>query len=492
MHDMKHLFIKFLTVVGLTAAMTGCTKDFDEVNQNPNAPTAVNSGLLLPQIERDVINSVMGEAWGIGNIVIQHNAKNQFVNEDRYLWGEMNGIWNAVYDNMRDVNNIVTQSEANGENNYKGIALVLRCWMFSLATDLYGDVPYSEAISAKEGQNYPKYDAQEDIYNGILAELELANDLLGSTSEVVAGDIIYGGDVTKWKKLANSLRVRSLMRISRKRDVGADLREIMADPGKYPLFEGNNDNGVYTYLPTSPDQFPLYSSRIGSFNEFRASKTLMDTLKSIDDARMPIIFRPTPDTENSDTLDYVGIPNGMNDVDALQYNGGPQFQSRIGIIYYEESITPEGLKVAKGIIMTYAELQFLLAEAAEKGLITGDSEVFYENGVTASFNYFGLDVSDGYFSQPETEFTGTQQEKLNKIGLQKWISLYYNGMEAWFDWRRTGIPYLKPAISNQNGDRIPVRFYYPISEEKLNGDSYKEAINRQGPNDINTKMWHLQ
>jgi len=492
MYDMKHLFIKFLAVVGLTFAMTGCTKDFDEVNQNPNAPTAVNSSLLLPQIERDVINTVMGEAWGIGNIVIQHNAKNQFVNEDRYLWGEQNGIWNTVYDNMRDVNNIIAQSEANGENNYKGIALVLRCWMFSLATDAYGDVPYSDAIQAKEGENYPKYDAQEDIYNGILAELKVANDLLGSSSEVVAGDIIYGGDVAKWKRLANSLRVRSLMRISRKRDVGADLREILADAGKYPLFESNDDSGVYTFLTSSPDQFPLYAARIGSFNEFRAGKTLLDTLNSLDDARLPILFRPTPDTETSDTTDYVGIPNGMNDVNALEYNGGPQFQSRIGNVFYEESITPYGLTVAKGIIMTFAELQFLLAEAAEKGLISGDAETFYKNGVSASYNFYGLNVSDGFFNQPETEFTGTQQEKLNKIGLQKWISLYYNGLEAWFDWRRTGIPFLTPAVSNQNDDRIPVRFFYPLSEEKLNGDSNEDAIQRQGLNDINTKMWHLK
>ncbi|HLP94352.1 MAG TPA: SusD/RagB family nutrient-binding outer membrane lipoprotein [Saprospiraceae bacterium] len=489
---MKHISIKFLAAFALITMGFGCTKDFDEVNSNPNAPTSVNSGLLLPQIQRDVMNSVMGETWGIGNIVIQHTAKNQFVNEDRYLWGELNSIWNTVYDNMRDVKIILQQSEANGENNYKAIALIMKSWMFSLATDAYGDIPYSEAISAKEGQNYPKYDTQEAIYNGILADLKTASDLLGTTGEVVAGDVIYKGDLNKWKKLANSLRVRALLRISRKRDVSAELRAIIDSPSNYPVFESNADNALYSYAATAPDQFPLYSSRIGSFNEFRASKTLLDTLKSLSDPRMPIFFRPTPDTENSANPVFAGIPNGLNDVDALQYNGGPQFQSRIGSLYYEQSISTTGLTIAKGIIMTYAELQFLLAEAAEKGLLSGNAKTFYENGVNGSFTFYGLTTPADYLTRTAVAYEGSQQEKLAKIGFQKWISLFFQGMEAWFDWRRTGIPALTPGISNQNNNMIPVRFRYPIIEQALNETSYNEAVQRQGADDLNTKMWYLK
>ncbi len=471
---------------------SGCTKDFDDINTNPNAPIAVNSGLLLPQIQRDMIGSLLGETWGIGNIVIQHTAKNQFVNEDRYLWGELNSIWDNVYSNMRDVKNIIAQSEANGENNYKGVALVMKSWMFSLATDAYGDVPYSQAIQAKEGQNYPAYDPQEQIYNGILADLKTANEVLGTSGEVVAGDIIFNGNIEKWKKLANSLRIRALMRISRKRDVSADLRAIVENPATNPIFESVADNAVYTFRSTSPDQFPLHTSRIGSFNEFRASKTLLDTLKTLSDTRMQIYFRPTPDTEGSANPEYVGIPNGLNDVDALTYNGGPQFQSRIGALYYEQAVSTQGLDIAKGVIMTYAELQFLLAEAAEKGLISGDAKTFYENGVNGSFAFYGLTTPVDYLNRQETAYSGTQQEKLSKIGLQKWISLFFQGLEAWFDWRRTGIPALLPGVSNQNNDMIPVRFRYPIIEQSLNSASYNDAIQRQGADDLNTKMWHLK
>ena len=485
---MQHIF-KSLLFVGLVIFSAGCTKDFDEINTNPNAPTAVNSGLLLPQIQRDMMGTVLGEAWGIGNIVIQQTAKNQFVNEDRYLWGEINGIWNSVYDNMRDVNNIIIQSETKGENNYKGIALVMRAWMFSLATDAYGDIPYSEAIRAKEGINYTKYDSQEEIYAGILRDLKDASDLLGTSGEVVAGDLIYKGDVTKWKKLANSLRVRYLVRISAKKDVKADLQAVAGGL----LMESNADNGVYTYLAAAPDQFPNFTNRIGSFNEFRASKKMLDTLVSLGDSRLPIFFRPTPATEGTANPVYAGLPNGLNDVDALQYNGGPQNQSRIGAIYFENAVTTQGLSIAKGVVMTYAELQFLLAEAAEKGLISGTTaKTYYENGINASFSFYGLTAPANYFTQSQVAYEGTTQEKLNKIGFQKWVSLFYQGMEAWFDWRRTGIPNIIPGPSNQNNNLVPVRFRYPTIEQSLNADGYQGAIQRQGPDDLNTKMWYLK
>lgn len=489
---------KWTTILTVVLTLSGCTSDFDEINKNPNAPETVTPDLLLSGVERDLMKSVLDETWGIGNVVIQHTAKNQFVNEDRYLWGELNAVWNSVYDNLRDVQAMISLSEESGEMNYKGVALVLRAWMFSLATDCYGDIPYSEASQAKVGGiYYPKYDSQQEIYNGILADLEEANNLLKNVLNV-KGDLIYGGDVAKWRKLANTLRVRYLMRISDRVDVGRTLQAIVSDPANFPIFEGtaadwNRDNAVYKYLANSPDQFPLFSARIGSFNEFRASKTMMDKLIGMDDQRYKVFFRPTPETEATATTDddkYVGIPNGMDDVGALTYNGGPQFQSRIGTLYYELANTDAGLKVAKGVIMTFAELQFLLAEAREKGLITiGDAATYYVNGINASFSFYGLTPEPSYFTQPAVDYTGSSVEKLEKIGTQKWIAFYYQGLEAWFDWRRTGYPTLLPAVDNQNEDKIPVRFIYPIIEQSLNATSRSAAVGRQGADDINTRVW---
>jgi hypothetical protein len=173
----------------LAILVFACTGDFEEINTNPNNPVSTQPNLILPGVQRDMINTIVGETWSIGNTVMQHTAKNQFVNEDRYLWGEINAIWDAVYDNMRDVNNMITLSEEDNLPNYKGVALVLRAWMFSLATDAYGDIPYTEALNGKEGVFFPKYDPQETIYQGILADLEEANTILNGSLDI-SGDLI--------------------------------------------------------------------------------------------------------------------------------------------------------------------------------------------------------------------------------------------------------------------------------------------------------------
>jgi len=480
-------------IVLCLSLLFGCTKDFEEVNTNPNGPEKVPANLLLPGIQRDMMRSLMSETWTLGNVVMQHTAKNQFVNEDRYLWGEKNNIWNAVYHNVRDVNNILLLAEEDENlSNYRAVALVMKSWMFSLATDAYGDVPYSQTMHGKDGVFFPVYDTQEAIYTGILADLAEANTTL-ATATNIADELIYGGNVASWRKLANSLRIRYLMRISDRIDVADELQAIVSDPDTNPIFAGNEEHAVYTYLASSPDQFPLFSERIGSFNEYRASKTMTDKLLALDDPRLYIYSRPTPLTEETPSTaddEYVGIPNGMDDVGAQEYNGGQENQSRIGSLFYENATTPEGLSIAKGVIMTYAELQFILAEAREKGLITvGDAATYYTQAITASFNYYGLEPEAAYLAQADVAYTGTTDEKLEKIGNQKWISLYYQGFEAWFDWKRTGYPVLLPSLTNQNDDRIPVRLIYPISEQSLNGDNRAAAVTRQGADDINSHVW---
>lgn len=468
-----------------------CSEDFNEISNNPNAPTEVSPELLLPQIIRDAMEALVLESWNIGSLVMQHTAKSQDVAADRYVWKERDVIWHAVYDNLRDVQNILAQSEADSLNNYKGVALVLRAWLFSLATDCYGDIPYSQAIGAKAGINYPVYETQELVYQGIIKDLTEANSILGTTNETIGGDVLYNGDVLKWRQLANSLRVRYLMRISAKVDVAADLQIITSDLDSFPIFSDNDDNAVFTYGITAPDQYPLHKLNQGYFNEFRASKGLLELMVEFNDTRLDVFYRPTPDTEDSTEPQYAGIPNGLPDDEALAYNGGLEFQSRISSLFYENATTPQGIRGAKGVIMTYSELQFLLAEAAERGYITGSAEKAYRNGISASFAFYNLDASL-YFESGLADYGGSTEEKLKQIGFQKWISLYMQGLEAWFDWRRTGAPDLLPAESNQNNDQIPVRFSYPQSEQSLNARSYYEAITRQGADDINTRMWYLK
>ncbi|RIV20484.1 SusD/RagB family nutrient-binding outer membrane lipoprotein [Fibrisoma montanum] len=494
------LSILFLLVV------TSCDNEFEQINNNPNVPTQVSPDLLLAGVIRNTINDQVNEAWGIGNIVVQHTAKIQFVNEDRYLWGERNGVWNSVYGNMRNVQNIISLATASQQNNYLGVGLVLKSWLFSIATDTYGDIPYADATKAKsDGVYAPKYDTQEVVYNGILADLKRANEILGTSSESISGDILFGGGsgaIIKWRKLANSLRIRYLMRISNRRNVGPDLQEILSDQAKFPIFESNADNAALVYQATAPNQWPLYGSRVGSFDEFRASKPLVDRLTALNDPRLPIFARPVERPSSAGRVEYTGIPNGLGDTPALSYNGGPQGVSRVGLSFAcLVCSTPAPVpNVMRGLLMTFAELQFLLAEAREKGLITtGSAETYYLDGIRANFDFYraivpteyGINVTPPatYFTQPGVAYTGTQQEKLQKIGTQKWVALFFNGLEAWFDWRRTGIPTVTPGPDNLNNNRVPVRYPYPLNEQSLNGTNRTEAVTRQGTDDINTPVW---
>jgi hypothetical protein len=503
--------LQILIAFTLAGVLTSCKKDFEETNTNNNNPTAVSPDLLLSGVIKNMMDRQVNEAWGIGNIVAQYHSKIQFVNEDRYNWNEKNDIWNTVYSNYRNLQNMFTAVGDDQTSPYYGVGLILKSWMFAQLTDAYGDVPYSEAGRAKLDAIYqPVYDKQEDIYNGILSDLAKANEVLAAPNATItlSGDLLYGGGtgaIVKWRKLANSLRLRYLMRVSEKKNVSADMQAIVSDATTYPLFTGIADNAELKYLAAAPNQWPLYGSRVGSFDEFRVSKTLTDRLSALNDTRINVFARPTQKSVTNGTPIIAGAPNGLSDVDALAYNGGVQGVSRVGytfacLVCNDAAQAPPVPDAPRGLLMTYPELQFILAEAREKNMITaGDAATYYENGITSNFEYwqnvvpssYGVNVEmpSNYLSQSAVAYSG---DKLSKIALQKWIALYFNGLEAWFDWRRTNMPDIIPGPANLNGNKVPVRYIYPQNEQTLNGSHRAEAVQRQGnTDDLNTKMWLL-
>jgi hypothetical protein len=495
-------------------ALSSCDKDFEEINMNPNSPEVVSSDLLLPNVMRSTTNEIAGNAWGIGNVVMQYSAKIQFTNEDRYNWGPEGDPYNNFYNSLRDLNNVIEISGAAQQNNYVGIAKVLKAHLYSFMSDAYGDLPFSEANKAKDGVNYPAFDTQEAIYAGILKDLTEANALLGTTAEEVKGDIFFDGDIMRWKKFANSLRLRILMRLSDRQDPSAAMQAILSNPAQSPIFTGNGDQAVLQYLGDVPNQHPLYLARSGSFDEYRLSENMEDKLKMLNDPRLYAYAQPT-NASGSGVVgspnDYQGVPNGLGDEEALQYSpsgdpalGGSNNISRIGLLWSCSACTslanPTGYQAT---LMSYAELQFILAEAQERGFIsTGTAADYYRNGIEASMSYYKeryetvnlpqiaekLIVSDFYFTQDDVAYTGTSTQKLEKIGTQKWLSLFFTGLEGWYDWRRTGYPDIKPgpaAFINT----VPVRYMYPSSIQALNGENYTQVIQRQGPDAITTRVW---
>ncbi len=467
----------YIYIIALLLSMVACTNDFEDINTNKNKPETIVPDLLLTYMIYNI-----PDTGPQGSVVTQHLAARDWVVAlGRYDWW---GTPYWEYPLLRNANNLVIEAENIGNDNFKGIGLIFKAFLFSRTTDCVGDIPFSEALRAKEGIYMAKYDTQEDVYKGLLAYLDEANDLIDVNGASISGDILYGGDLLKWKKFANSLHLRLLMRVSDKLpEAKTKIKTIVDDPDKYPIFESNDDMAALTYLADAPNRYPNYNSPGYDAGEVVLGKPLADTLLNYNDPRITKMAQPTLASVNSGTPQYVGVPCGMTKDEALAYNGGREYQSLVNERYSHDA-TGE-----KGIFMSYAELQFILAEAAQKGWIDGSAKTYYENGIKGSFAYYGVSaVVDDYLAGSKVAYNAANG--LQQIGVQKWISFYFNsGYEVFFDYRRTKIPYLYPGTGNLNGGKIPVRWKYPDSEQNLNGDNFQEAIARQGADNINTDIW---
>lgn len=501
----NHKIIAGLLLLILIVA--ACEKDFDEVNTNTNSPETVPAYLLLPTIIKKPINEWVDEGWSTGNVVMQYSAKIQFTETSRYDWSASDDPYSTFYDAMRDVENIIDLSTESGEDNYVGIAMVMKCWMYSVLTDAYGEIPYSEAMQAKEGVNLPAFDEQETIYNGIISDLATANSLLDEDGVAVEGDILFDGDISQWKKFANSLLLRIHMRLSDRTDPSTALQTIVNDPTTYPIMESNDDNAALQYEEDSPNQQRLYTTRSGSFDEYRLCEYMEDILKGMEDTRLFAYAQPTTNSGAGlvgDWDDYDGVVTGLADEAALEYHGGSNYLSRIGLMFAcsacDDNASPTA---AQGLVMTYSEVQFILAEARQRGYIaTSTAEDYYLNGIKASFDYYvsrleegGYDEiadavvdDDAYYNQSAVAYTGTDEALLDKIALQKWLALFYTGLEGWYDWRRTDAPTITPG-DDAVISTVPVRYMYPTDVQAYNADNYAEAIARQGEDKITTHVW---
>ncbi len=466
-------------MVGLLA-VGSCDKGFTELNENPNDPLAVPSNLILPntiRISQNIMYSTfvggdMGSCWG------QHFAKVQYNDEARYIPRPNvieSTVWNGLYVSViADALKMGELALAEENNDMQGVALVMQAYAFSVLTDMFGDIPFSEALGGEEGIFTPKYDSQSDVYAGILSMLDEANTLLDGTGSIDAtSDILYGGDYTGWKKMANSLKFRALMRISAKQDVSAQLQDIV---NNRMVFTSNADEAKLVYLSAEPNANPLFETIVfGTRGEWKINSALVSIMEGYGDPRLAVYAQP-----NEDGV-IRGKPSGLQNVPNNDYN--------------YTNVSPIGTKYlaaeAPGYFMSYAELQFLMAEAAHKGYISGNAESYYNEGIRASFMENGVSADfDAYIANPLVAYVSTA-DGLRRIGEQKWLSLFTQGVETWTEWRRTGYPALTPALEAELNE-IPSRYTYPNGEAALNTASYNAAVQSQGADLLTTKVWWMQ
>ncbi len=348
---------KILSVFAALAAITACS-DLTSINQNPNGPVDVPPPSILPNVIQTVVGGVNGvNSLNIrgGGLWVQYYSEIQYRDEDKYLvrsgtsggWGFYNGA-------LEDIRRMIIKGEANKTPNWSAVGRIMKSYVFSVMTDAMGNLPYSQALKGDTVLN-PAYDTQQAIYNGMLADLAQANtdiDLAPAAVGFSDGDLMYGGKMAKWKRFGNSLRLRLAIHLSKADPTKAASEAAAAVAAG--VFTSNADNAQLMYLATSPNRNPIYNDAQGR-DDYGMSKTFVDSLTSFADPRLPVFAQINPAGTG-----YQGLPNGLNDGE-----GTPIVNiSRFGAFWRS---TPN----APMYLLTYSEVLFLEAEAAERGWIPG-------------------------------------------------------------------------------------------------------------------------
>jgi hypothetical protein len=552
---MKTIKIKIVLALTLLFQMTSCL-DLNEINEDPNNPVTVSSNYILTYVltgTAKTYKSIGDHKTGVAG-AMQYNqmGTNDGMPEvNQYLWNA--GSWASYYDLLRNVAIINEKSITENNKFFEAISLTMRAFLYGTVADVFGDVPYSESLKATEGIYFSKYDEQKNIYQGVLDDLKNAETILadpGITNyKIAAGsDVMYGGDPVKWRKFVNSLRLRYAMRlINKKADMSSLGVDIVAEfnAASSQAFTSTGDDAVVNYIGTTANN----SAKGGLLNtanpeyQTKPCKTMVDKLKSFSDPRLhrwvipvqtkwdfnitttttvtvknwfgesfTVTVMPTTNTA-LDTSFYVGLPPNIALSDAQVYNKGagpafPQPERSPYISYLHSRFRADKETYIKMDLMMYSEVEFLLAEAAQRGgFSVTDPETHYKNGIIASMKRWGItDGANGfnfstYYSNPQVSYTNAANA-LERIIEQKWISLWFN-VESWFDYRRTGYPALVVGPVTQYGKALPLRFMYPVpSQDPKYLVNYNEAVAKlevtsyvpsgQSKDHTYSRMWLLQ
>jgi hypothetical protein len=485
--------MKSIYIPALILLLSACTKDFADINKDPNTAASVSPQYLLSTALIKTAYPYQEEAFlGKPAEVGRYITKVRNEEDDLFDWSGVS--WDGYYGALSVNEQLYNLSAQSGMRQYMAISRIIKVFNFSYITDLYGDCPYAAALKSKDsGIVHPKYDLQQDIYTDLLNTLSAANDSLANTSLEISStyDILYAGNHLKWRKFANALHLRLLMRISSQDATAFVAMQIMLNnPAKYPLFESNDDNAAVKYLGvTSADSWPAgnLNNAVAEINKYKPSKEIVDTLLSMNDPRLVVWVAPVAETTDYTTNAalYVGVPNAIPS--PYDYNGGEAHISTLSAIFYKNADN-----LLKASLMTYAEQCFILAEAVQKGtvMLSGETAAtLYYKGIRASLEQNGISSSAQsiYLDQSAVIYNGT----LSQLMKQKWIADFLKGAEGWFDNRRTGYPKFTPGpISAIN--RIPSRYIYPSTEQSYNLVQYQAAVERQGPDRTTTLMWYLK
>lgn len=481
---------------------TSCTRNFEEINTDPNTnPNILPQQLLAPSLV-NTLGHNMTRNRNFNNELMQITVNmtdgegSVFRYDFRSNWSDQlyNG-WYTQLTNFKDLYKLASEP-INFNKSYMGISHICQAWIYSLLTDTYGDVPYSESNLARDSAIYePVFDKQKDIYLDLFKKLDTANVWLTTGTAIFAGsDPVFAGNISRWRKFGNSLYLRLLLRISGKAEVSAQciakIKEMVdTNPAAYPIMTSNDESAILRWTGVAPYTSPLMTIREQDFRAPAIASFFIDNLVAWNDPRIDI---PTWGTNGINRWaiapyqgQFAGVPSG--------YTPG---SDPIKKSYYYSTTSASTLmsEPLAGMIMNYAELKFILAEAAVKGWISGSAETYYNDGVLNSIRQWlpnwNVPIMT-YLLAADMEWLpgATLDEMMQKIHLQKYYAMYLTDLQQWFEYRRTGKPVLPQGPGLRNNGVMPARMTYPVYVQSANPTNYTAAVAAQGPDVISTQVW---
>lgn len=527
---------RLLLLLALTiVAATSCQKKFDDLETDPNRPVNVPASLALNGIEV----SINQRPWGIEHRWNQYACCNyNYYGNQEYNWTGAT-LYYITLKNVIKMEEEAIRGGAKAVNPYAALGKFFRAYLFYEMTMRVGDLPMKEALKGTESLT-PVYDTQKDIFIQIGKWLEEANtdlsQLISNADNSLLGDFYYNNDLRKWQKAVNTFRLRVLVALSKKEAdtdlaIKTNFNNILANKTKYPIFNDMADNLQFVYInpfnkyPVNPDNYGFDATR------YNMSSTHLGLLTALKDPRTFAVAEPagsklkagllpgdfnayvgaSPAEDLADMSSKAGLDNGAGFV--------PGVYSFYGRKRYYNTYTAEN-----GILIGYPEMCFNIAEAINRGWISGDAEDWYKKGIQASIAFYGIKegVNDfyylkaggkvtesgdyinykvtflfnDYYNQPAVKYAGNTAAALEQVLKQKYLAFFmHSGYEAYYNYRRTAVPsFAKGGPGTGNSGLIPKRFQYPGTERTTNGQNLNQALQRQysGNDDINADMWVIK
>ncbi len=515
-------------IAGLALLTVMSCEDLTEFNKDTKNPAEVPAGALFSNATKDLFDFLTEPNVNINNFRLwaQQWAQTTYADESNYdlITRNVNGnAWNILYSQViRDLEEMkitvaadefITEEHARNQN---ALAEIMQVFAYHVLVDIFGDIPYTEALT---DDVTPAYDDDAAVYADLFVRLDAALAALEGDAGLGSYDLVYDGDLEKWERFGNSLKLRMAIRLA---DVNPTESQNLAEEAVAAgVFTSNEDNFLLEYQGSTPNTNPLWVSLIQSGrSDYVAASTLVDPMNALNDPRLPFYFGdlvpfgyPLNDagTKQDSTFTTAGFPLYWENVDGedsvVFVSGNVTISASdslknprlfYGGVYGDNNAynafshpgTLQETPTFPGIIMSYWEVEFLLADAAERGYsVGGTTEEHYANGIEASILYWGgtQEEADAYIAQPEVAFATAAGTPFERIAMQKWISLYDQGFEAWSTVRFYDHPDMPIAVLSELP--TPTRYTYPVTEYSLNEVNVNAARSSIGGDELDTQVF---